>query len=278
MMWCVYCIVCYRRAHLRSCLERLKELVPLGSESSRHTTLGLLNKAKCFIRTLEERDKKQRSQKIQLIREQRFLLRRLDQLAAEAGHSRSRSISESSSGISSASTSPTSEVGDCDMMDRNEINCRGSFIWFRHPIFFHLYSTWSRGSKFEILAKNQQQNKSSRDQKQTQKSVSQTKKKKEEENSAKGATGCEKRFWSTRQKFGRLWNISSIDTWKSHVTWNMSLTTETSESTIRWRHTHLSSQVIWWASCTHIQWLASTVVSASCFSFPIDFPFYVWSD
>lgn len=97
--------------------------MPLGSDSSRHTTLGLLNKAKGHIRTLEERDKKQRSQKVQLIREQRFLLRRLDQLADEAGlshssHSkahRSRSISESSSGISSASTSPTSEVGDCDM-------------------------------------------------------------------------------------------------------------------------------------------------------------------
>jgi len=73
---------------------------------------------------LEERDKKQRSQKVQLIREQRFLLRKLDQLSEEAGvphHElsqthRARSISESSSGISSASTSPTSEVGE-DVMD-----------------------------------------------------------------------------------------------------------------------------------------------------------------
>ena len=93
--------------------------MPLGSDSSRHTTLGLLNKAKSFIRSLEDRDRKQRSQKVQLIREQRFLLRRLDQLAEEAGVSqpqahRARSISESSSGISSASTSPTSEVGDAD--------------------------------------------------------------------------------------------------------------------------------------------------------------------
>ena len=105
------------RAHLRSCLELLKELVPLGSDSSRHTTLGLLNKAKCFIRSLEERDKKQRSQKVQLIREQRFLLRRLDQLtdSHETHSKRRRSISESSSGVSSASTSPTSEVGDCDV-------------------------------------------------------------------------------------------------------------------------------------------------------------------
>lgn len=78
---CCCCLSIYRRAHLRGCLERLKELVPLGSESSRHTTLGLLNKAKNFIRTLEDRDKKQRSQKIELIREQRFLLRRLDQLS-----------------------------------------------------------------------------------------------------------------------------------------------------------------------------------------------------
>ncbi|GFR17353.1 max dimerization protein 1 [Trichonephila clavata] len=41
-----------RRAHLRNCLEKLKELVPLGPESSRHTTLGLLTKAKAFIKVL----------------------------------------------------------------------------------------------------------------------------------------------------------------------------------------------------------------------------------
>lgn len=40
----------FSRAHLRGCLEKLKELVPLGGESNRHTTLGLLNKAKGFIR------------------------------------------------------------------------------------------------------------------------------------------------------------------------------------------------------------------------------------
>lgn len=41
---------CYRRAHLRNCLEKLKVLVPLGPETSRHTTLGLLTKAKRFIK------------------------------------------------------------------------------------------------------------------------------------------------------------------------------------------------------------------------------------
>ncbi|XP_063450956.1 max dimerization protein 1 isoform X2 [Pan paniscus] len=41
-----------RRAHLRLCLEKLKGLVPLGPESSRHTTLSLLTKAKLHIKEL----------------------------------------------------------------------------------------------------------------------------------------------------------------------------------------------------------------------------------
>ena len=39
-----------RRAQLRTCLEKLKDLVPLGPESARHTTLGLLTRAKHFIK------------------------------------------------------------------------------------------------------------------------------------------------------------------------------------------------------------------------------------
>ncbi|XP_058807801.1 max-interacting protein 1-like, partial [Phymastichus coffea] len=72
------------RAHLRNCLEKLKVLVPLGPETSRHTTLGLLTKAKRFIKSLEERDRKHSTQKEQLSREQRFLRRRLEQLTG--GH------------------------------------------------------------------------------------------------------------------------------------------------------------------------------------------------
>ncbi|KAH0623758.1 hypothetical protein JD844_006862 [Phrynosoma platyrhinos] len=41
-----------RRAHLRLCLERLKVLIPLGPDCTRHTTLGLLNKAKAHIKTV----------------------------------------------------------------------------------------------------------------------------------------------------------------------------------------------------------------------------------
>ena len=51
---CMQCVYCEsndcRRAHLRFCLEKLKDMVPLGSDSSKHTTLGLLTKAKAFIR------------------------------------------------------------------------------------------------------------------------------------------------------------------------------------------------------------------------------------
>ncbi|XP_012237706.1 max dimerization protein 1-like isoform X3 [Bombus vosnesenskii] len=74
-----------RRAHLRNCLEKLKVLVPLGPETSRHTTLGLLTKAKRFIKSLEERERKHAVHKEQLSREQRFLRRRLEQLTNQTG-------------------------------------------------------------------------------------------------------------------------------------------------------------------------------------------------
>merc|ERR1712110_233210 len=87
-----------RRAHLRSCLENLK-------------ALGLLNKAKHFIKNLEERDKKSLSAKELLHREQRYLRRRLELLSEEVGvdiHKR-RSISESSSSSLSSVQSSNSE-------------------------------------------------------------------------------------------------------------------------------------------------------------------------
>ncbi|XP_013774543.1 max dimerization protein 1-like isoform X1 [Limulus polyphemus] len=91
-----------RRAHLRDCMENLKEMVPLDPDSSRHTTLGLLTKAKLFIKGLEEREKKQQVQKEQLLREQRYLRRRRDHLGAaivnlkRGGTNASTSVSESS--------------------------------------------------------------------------------------------------------------------------------------------------------------------------------------
>lgn len=111
-----------RRAHLRNCLEKLKEIVPLGPESNRHTTLGLLTKAKAFIKNLEEKDKKHQTTKDQLLREQKYLRERLDQLGNDGTaafiqhvmHKR-RSISECSSGVSSSSSN--SEPETCENND-----------------------------------------------------------------------------------------------------------------------------------------------------------------
>ncbi|XP_043911635.1 max-interacting protein 1 isoform X2 [Protopterus annectens] len=69
-----------RRAHLRLCLERLKALIPLGPDCTRHTTLGLLNKAKAHIKKLEDAERRSQHQLENLEREQRYLKRRLEQL------------------------------------------------------------------------------------------------------------------------------------------------------------------------------------------------------
>ncbi|XP_032516541.1 max dimerization protein 1-like isoform X1 [Danaus plexippus] len=116
-----------RRAHLRSCLEKLKDMVPLGPEASRHTTLGLLTKAKRFIKNLEEREKRHSSHKEQLAREQRYLRRRLAQLrtsrdvridnSMHATRADSLSSLESSSGVSTErSPSSVSESDEVDVI------------------------------------------------------------------------------------------------------------------------------------------------------------------
>lgn len=97
-----------RRAHLRNCLEKLKEMVPLGHETSRHTTLGLLTKAKRFIKTLELAERRAAVQKDHLQREHRFLRRRLDSLSANLPHSKRRSISECSASSTHSTQSSTS--------------------------------------------------------------------------------------------------------------------------------------------------------------------------
>ncbi|KAK5600394.1 Max-interacting protein 1 [Crenichthys baileyi] len=68
------------RAHLRLCLERLKALIPLGPDCSRHTTLGLLKQAKAHIKKLEEADRKSQYQLESLERKQRHLQRQLELL------------------------------------------------------------------------------------------------------------------------------------------------------------------------------------------------------
>ncbi|XP_017944194.1 max dimerization protein 4 [Manacus vitellinus] len=74
---------CARRAKLRLYLEQLKQLVPLGPDSTRHTTLSLLKRAKMHIKKLEEQDRKALNIKEQLQREHRYLKRRLEQLSVQ---------------------------------------------------------------------------------------------------------------------------------------------------------------------------------------------------
>ncbi|KAJ8000781.1 hypothetical protein DPEC_G00183890 [Dallia pectoralis] len=83
----------HRRAKLRLYLEQLKKLVPLGPDSTRHTTLSLLKRAKTHIKKLEEADRKALNTKEQLQREHRYLKRRLEQLAVSGSVERIRSDS-----------------------------------------------------------------------------------------------------------------------------------------------------------------------------------------
>ncbi|KAE8280729.1 Max-interacting protein 1 [Larimichthys crocea] len=99
-----------RRAHLRLCLERLKSLIPLGPDCSRHTTLGLLNKAKAHIKKLEEVDRRSQHQLETLEREQRHLQRQLAQLQTHGERERVRTDSLGSRMDSDRSESDREEI------------------------------------------------------------------------------------------------------------------------------------------------------------------------
>ncbi|XP_032649408.1 max-interacting protein 1 isoform X1 [Chelonoidis abingdonii] len=101
---------CTRRAHLRLCLERLKVLIPLGPDCTRHTTLGLLNKAKAHIKKLEEAERRSQHQLENLEREQRFLKRRLEQLQGPQEIERIRMDSIGSTISSDRSDSEREEI------------------------------------------------------------------------------------------------------------------------------------------------------------------------
>ncbi|OXB82368.1 UNVERIFIED_CONTAM: hypothetical protein H355_009293 [Colinus virginianus] len=98
------------RAHLRLCLERLKVLIPLGPDCTRHTTLGLLNKAKAHIKKLEEVERRSQHQLENLEREQRFLKRRLEQLQGPQEIERIRMDSIGSTISSDRSDSEREEI------------------------------------------------------------------------------------------------------------------------------------------------------------------------
>ncbi|XKL60044.1 hypothetical protein PGB90_001060 [Kerria lacca] len=100
-------------------MDSLKHLVPLGHNAARHTTLGLLIKAKNFIKNLEFQDRRYAIQKETLRREARYLRRKLEQLqfscnaaavVATSAAMKRRSVSECSALSSSSSTVSSSSV------------------------------------------------------------------------------------------------------------------------------------------------------------------------
>lgn len=66
-----------RRAHLRDCLVSLRDLVPTSADSSKVTTLSLLQSAKQYIKVLENHDRDAQTLKRQLCLEQQRLRKRL---------------------------------------------------------------------------------------------------------------------------------------------------------------------------------------------------------
>lgn len=66
-----------RRAHLRDCLELLKELVPSPPEHQKATTLALLQSAQQYIQVLQIAEKEALDKKRQLNKERYDLQRRL---------------------------------------------------------------------------------------------------------------------------------------------------------------------------------------------------------
>ncbi|EEB14904.1 MAX-interacting protein, putative [Pediculus humanus corporis] len=113
-----------RRAHLRHCLEKLKELVPLTPEASRHTTLGLLTKAERYIKSLEDKFRRQTLFLEKLQRENRYLNRRLDSLHKQVALSKRRSVSECSTNtISSISTNLS--TGSPSISESDEVDVIG---------------------------------------------------------------------------------------------------------------------------------------------------------
>jgi MAX dimerization protein len=121
-----------RRAQLRSCFDRLKEVVPC--HSGRHTTQGLLINAQQLIKSLEQKMRLGAETKCELEESQRRLKQRLAQLTANtyrsgpsgpaggchASLSRSPTSSESTRSSSSASfsysPSPSSDYEPIDVI------------------------------------------------------------------------------------------------------------------------------------------------------------------
>jgi len=119
-----------RRAHLRHCMERLKSIVPVGADASRHTTLSLLTKARSHIRQLEDMNRGKEASRQRLNCRRDHLCQRLQKLMSEtdiglAYRNRvERTISECSSNSHTSSNSTFSiestESDDVDILGSSD--------------------------------------------------------------------------------------------------------------------------------------------------------------
>ncbi|XP_005992414.1 max dimerization protein 3 [Latimeria chalumnae] len=135
----------HRRAQLRCCLEQLKQHVPLSADTSRHTTLNLLRKAKLHIKKLEEQEQKAQKQKEKLRWEQQCLRQKLEQLLSYQSSERTRSESLGSTVSSDRSDSDREDV-EVDVEGLvflgSETNSFGSFITGDEHSYSNISSAW----------------------------------------------------------------------------------------------------------------------------------------
>jgi len=108
-----------RRANLRSCLDRLKDMVPTGggsdTTSPRNTTLSLLTRARNYIQTLENTNQAIIAEKRRLQDQQRLMRRHLELLTAARLSTSASSVIVRKRTISESSTSTISANDASDM-------------------------------------------------------------------------------------------------------------------------------------------------------------------
>jgi len=107
-----------RRANLRNCLDRLKDMVPTsgagGSDSTspRNTTLSLLTRARNYIQTLENTNQAIIAEKRRLQDQQRLMRRHLELLTAARVSAPSVIVRKRTTSESSTSTISANDAND----------------------------------------------------------------------------------------------------------------------------------------------------------------------
>lgn len=112
-----------RRAHLRGCLDSLKSIVPLTRDSTRHTTLGLLNQASELIKSLERRHTYYKGERLRLQKRNEVLKLKLEKLETSIKRPRRDSTGSSwSSGRSESSNDSNDEEMVIDMTTEHVVS------------------------------------------------------------------------------------------------------------------------------------------------------------